>query len=57
MEFEWDEAKSERIRRLRGFGFAEASRIFEGFTLEWSDIREDWGEAGSSPLVRSRALC
>ena len=44
MEFEWDEAKSERVRKLRGFGFAEATRIFEGFTLEWSDVREDWGE-------------
>lgn len=45
MEFEWDEAKSEQVRKLRGFGFAEASRIFEGFTLEWSDVREEWGEA------------
>jgi len=45
MEFEWDEAKSERVRKLRGFGFVEASHVFDGFTLEWSDIREDWGEA------------
>jgi uncharacterized DUF497 family protein len=26
--FEWDEAKSERNRLLRGFGFAYASRVF-----------------------------
>jgi len=45
MEFDWDESKSEEVRKRRGFGLAEASRIFEGFTLEWSDVREDWGEA------------
>ena len=26
MQFEWDEAKSERNRSKRGFGFAEAAR-------------------------------
>lgn len=29
MEFEWDEAKSEWIQRVRGFDFAVAARIFE----------------------------
>lgn len=44
MEFEWDEAKSERNRVERGFDFRVASLIFEGPTVEWCDIREDWGE-------------
>jgi uncharacterized DUF497 family protein len=30
MEFEWDDAKSERNRRERGFDFATAALIFEG---------------------------
>jgi hypothetical protein len=45
MLFEWDEAKSEKNRRERGFTFAVASLIFEGLTVEWCDIREPWGEA------------
>ena len=45
MEFEWDEAKCEKTRQLRGFGFDVASRIFDGPTIEWCDIREGWGEA------------
>jgi len=44
MQFEWDEAKSEKTRQLRGFGFDVASRIFDGLTIEWCDIREAWGE-------------
>lgn len=44
MEFEWDEQKSERTRRERGFGFAEAVMIFAGPVLEWEDRRQDWGE-------------
>jgi uncharacterized DUF497 family protein len=44
MEFEWDEAKSERNQRERGFDFRVASLIFRGLTVEWSDIRRPWGE-------------
>ncbi|MBI2718140.1 MAG: BrnT family toxin [Rhizobiales bacterium] len=44
MEFEWDEAKSERTRLERGFGFDAAVSIFEGPVLEWEDRRQDWGE-------------
>ena len=44
MEFEWDEAKSDRTRRERGFGFAEAALIFNGPALEWEDRRQDWRE-------------
>ena len=45
MEFEWDFEKSERNRRLRGFGFDEAALIFEQPCLEWQDSRHDYGEA------------
>lgn len=44
MEFEWDDAKSASTRQKRGFGFEVAARIFDGPTLEWCDIREEWGE-------------
>jgi uncharacterized protein len=43
-EFEWDEAKSEWTRRVRGFDFDYASRIFDGPTLEREDDRRDYGE-------------
>ncbi|HVV27364.1 MAG TPA: BrnT family toxin [Rhizomicrobium sp.] len=44
MEFEWDDAKSERTRKERGFGFEDAALIFAGPVLEWEDQRQDWGE-------------
>lgn len=44
MDFEWDEAKSETNRRVRGFDFRVASLIFESLTVEWCDIRRPWGE-------------
>jgi len=44
MDFEWDEAKSNRTRRERGFGFDYAAQVFEGPVLEWEDRRKDWGE-------------
>lgn len=42
--FEWDDAKSERTRHERGFGFEDAAMIFTGPDLEWCDVREAWGE-------------
>jgi uncharacterized DUF497 family protein len=45
MEFDWDDAKSDHNRQIRGFGFDVAVLVFEGPVVEWSDIREDWGEA------------
>jgi uncharacterized DUF497 family protein len=42
--FEWDQAKSDRNLRERGFGFDAAALIFEGPVIEWCDIRETWGE-------------
>ena len=44
MLFEWDEAKSQRTLRERGFGFERAARIFLGLTLEKQDTRRDYGE-------------
>ena len=44
MDFEWDDAKSAKNRRERGFGFDWAALIFEGAVIEWSDVREAWGE-------------
>ena len=45
MDFEWDEAKSDKNNHERGFGFDLAALIFEGPVIEWCDIREEWGEA------------
>jgi hypothetical protein len=50
MDFEWDEIKSDRNLRERGFGFDFASLIFTGPVLEGEDRRYDYGE------VRMRAL-
>lgn len=44
MLFDWDDAKSERNREERGFGFDFAALIFESNTLEWPDNRWDYGE-------------
>lgn len=44
MLFEWDDAKHERNRRERGFGFDYAARIFAGPVLERADARRAYGE-------------
>jgi uncharacterized DUF497 family protein len=44
MEFEWDNAKSERNRRERGFDFATAGLIFAGPVQTVVDGRRDYGE-------------
>ena len=44
MEFEWDEAKSEKNVRGRKLGFAFATLIFDGPVLERIDDRADYGE-------------
>lgn len=44
MELEWDEPKSERNFRERGFDFAYAALIFEGPVIEREDTRRDYGE-------------
>jgi hypothetical protein len=44
MEFEWDEAKSERNRIERGLPFDVAEALFEGRLVEHTDDRRDYGE-------------
>lgn len=44
MEFEWDEAKSERNRIERELPFDLAIELFEGFVIEEPDTRRDYGE-------------
>lgn len=44
MLFEWDEEKSQRNLKWRGFDFAVAARIFEGDIIEREDTRRTYGE-------------
>lgn len=44
MQFEWDDQKDADCRQRRGFGFADAIGTFLGRTLEWQDVRKDYGE-------------
>jgi uncharacterized DUF497 family protein len=45
MIFEWDEAKSQRTLKERGFDFDYAARVFEDERrLERVDRRRDYGE-------------
>ncbi len=44
MEFEWDEAKSERNRMERGLPFRLAIPLFGGNVVERQDSRQDYGE-------------
>lgn len=44
MQFSWDQQKSTRNLRDRGFDFEFATLIFEGPTLEREDTRRDYGE-------------
>lgn len=43
MEFEWDEAKREKVLRERGIDFIDAAAIFEGPVFSRPDGRE-YGE-------------
>jgi len=44
VRFSWDELKSSRNLRERGFDFEFATLIFYGPTLEREDTRRDYGE-------------
>ena len=44
MEFDWHDAKHERNRRERGFGFDFAALVFAGRVLIQTDTRHDYGE-------------
>jgi uncharacterized DUF497 family protein len=50
MDFEWDEAKSERNRVRRELPFDLAIELFDGHVVEHVDNRRDYRE------VRSRAV-
>jgi uncharacterized protein len=51
MEFEWNDIKSDKIKRERGFGLDYVSLIFQGTTFEEIDDRSsDYGE------IRIRAI-
>ena len=58
MEFEWDEAKSERNRLERGLPFGLAAELFQGPVIERADNRRDYGEARVQAIGRvgSRVL-
>lgn len=43
-KFEWDETKNQANIAKHGISFDLASRVFEGFTLDAEDSREDYGE-------------
>ena len=53
MVFEWDDTKSHRTFRERGFGFDYAARIFMGATLERADDRRDYGERRIQAIGRA----
>ena len=44
MEIEYDPAKREWTLRRRGLDFADAAEIFEGFTLSFEDLRDEYEE-------------
>jgi hypothetical protein len=44
VRFSWDEHKSSRNLRQRGFDLEFATLIFEGPTLEREDVRRNYGE-------------
>jgi uncharacterized protein len=44
LEFEWDERKSRRNLRERGFDFEFVTGIFSGPCIEEEDTRKDYGE-------------
>jgi uncharacterized protein len=44
MEFEWDEAKRISNLRKHGIDFADVPAMFDGDTLTFEDVRNDYGE-------------
>ena len=44
MRFAWDERKRKANLRDHGFDFADAGRVFEGFTTTYEDDRFSYGE-------------
>ena len=44
MQFEWDENKRKSNIEKHGIDFVDAVKIFDGFTHDTQDTRQDWGE-------------
>jgi uncharacterized DUF497 family protein len=44
MIFDWDQAKSSKNARERGLPFEIAMALFDGDTIEFDDLRHDYGE-------------
>lgn len=44
MDFEWDDDKNRSNIAKHGVSFADACRIFEGFTIDAPDTRHEYGE-------------
>jgi uncharacterized protein len=44
MRITFDPAKRNRTLAERGLDFADAAFVFEGVTMEFEDIRKDYGE-------------
>ena len=44
MDFEWDEAKRQKVIEARGVDIFFAARIFRGYVLTHSDDRQAYGE-------------
>jgi hypothetical protein len=44
MKCTWDETKRQITLRQRGIDFADAELVFAGPTVEYEDIRHDYGE-------------
>lgn len=53
MIFEWDNTKSHRNFRERGFGFDYAASVFMDPTLERADDRRDYGERRVQAIGRA----
>ena len=51
MEFTWDDDKNQQNIAKHGLSFEDASKIFDGFTLDLLDNRFEYGELGKSVLV------
>lgn len=57
MRFGWDERKSARNLRQRGFDLEFATLIFEGPTLEREDTRRDYGERRVVAIGVAQDIC
>ena len=44
MSFEWDETKRQINIKNHGLDFADAAEVFDSMTLEFEDLRKDYGE-------------